>query len=179
MHANDALVAGAACDGLGATQAPGVKAELIAALRRHTFREVIARGALAGLGHLGELSLVGTLESHAKYGVDEAERPDAIAALGAVGKKHPSAVLGFLEHLALHDPYFRARRAAVAALGRMGSPNALNTLRSVGKRDAEAGLRNAAYDATADIRDAATEKTKKFHSRRGHQPTEHEQKRTL
>ncbi len=178
-HGNDALVAGAACDGLGATKARGAKAELMAALHRHTFREVIARGALAGLGHLGELSSVGTFESHAKYGVDEAERPDAISALGAIGKKHPGAVLGFLENLALNDPYFRARRAAVAALGKMGSPKALAALRSVRKRDTEAGLRNAAYDAIADIRDAATERTKKLHFRRGHQRAEHEQKRTL
>lgn len=175
-HSNDALVAGAACDGLGATKAPSAKRELIAALRRHAFREVIARGALAGLGHIGDVGFVGLLESRAKYGVDEAERPDAIAALGAIGKKHPDAVLGFLENLALHDPYFRARRAAVAALGKMGSSNALASLRSVRARDTEPGLRNAAYDAIADIRDATTESSKKPHPRRGFQRSEHEHK---
>ena len=178
-HGKDALVAGAAYNGLGATRAPGVQTEIIAALRRHAFREVIARGALAGLGHIGDRSVVRLIESRAKYGVDESERPDAIVALGAIGKKHPGAVLPFLENLAVHDPYFRARRAAVTALGKIGSGNALPALHSVRARDTETGLRNAAYDAIADIGDAMTQRAKRSHVRRIPHRSQHEQKGAL
>ncbi|MDQ6826376.1 MAG: HEAT repeat domain-containing protein [Candidatus Eremiobacteraeota bacterium] len=171
----NSLVAGAAYEGLGATKAPGVEPLLLAGLRRHAFREVIARGALGGLGHLGDPAIAGTIQTHAKYGADEAQRPDALAALGAIGKKHPTAVLGFLENIALHDPYFRARRAAVAALGKMGSPSAIPALRTVKSHDPEAGLQNAAYDAIADIDDSLAEKTKK--SRLHREATHHEDKR--
>ena len=154
------VVAGAALHGLGATRTAGVYALLAAALHRHVFREYIARGALAGFGELQDLRAVPLIESRAAYGVDELERQDALRALGEVAKKQPAAVVGFLSKIASTDRYFRARTAAIRALGKLGDPAAIPALQRVENTDTEEGVRNNAWDAVADIRDAVKAKQK-------------------
>ncbi|MDQ2817844.1 MAG: HEAT repeat domain-containing protein, partial [Candidatus Eremiobacteraeota bacterium] len=143
----DAWTAGAAYQGLGAAKAPGSYDALVAALRRPSYAAVIARGAITGLGALGDRRAIPLLEAWARYGAPEAARPAAIGALAKLGRKHSHALMPLLESIALHDPYFRARGAAVGGLGTLGSPHAIAVLRQVERNDLEGGVKNAASDA--------------------------------
>jgi len=155
------LIAGAALHGLGATKAPDAYAMLVAGLDRHAFREPVARGALAGLGEFGNLSALPRIEAHAAYGVDDVERLDAIRAAGELAKHKPALVRRFLMTLARSDPYFRARSVAVQTLGKLGDPAAIPALEQIENNDTEEGVRNQAWDAIADIKDAVNARHKK------------------
>jgi HEAT repeat protein len=148
------LIAGAALRGLGATKAPGTYALLLAGLNRHAFREPIARGAVAGLANYGDVKALSIIRSRTVYGVNESERTDAIAALGKLGKRDPGAVAPYLQTIALHDPYFRARASAVSALGRLGQRSSIAALRQVQTSDSEEDVQNAAWDAIHTIQTA-------------------------
>ncbi|HEY8313188.1 MAG TPA: M1 family aminopeptidase [Candidatus Baltobacteraceae bacterium] len=161
-RSSNPLIAGAALRGLGATKARGAYSLLIAGLDRHSFREPIARGALAGLASYGNRKAIPLIEAHAAYGIDESERPDAIAALGKIAKSHPGLVLGYLTRIAQHDRYYRARGAAVRAIGKLGDPAAIAALQQIEKSDTEESVQNAAWDAIHDIQDnAKAKKTKR------------------
>ncbi len=147
------LIAGAALRGLGATKAPGTYAILIAGLNRHAFREPIASGALLGFASLGDMRAVPLMKIRAAYGRNESERLDAISALATIAKKQPALVENYLIAIAQHDPYFRARSSAVRALGRLNQKSAIPALQIVEARDTEPGVRNAAWDAIADLKD--------------------------
>jgi aminopeptidase N len=149
----DALIAGAALRGLGATKMAGAYQILVAGLNRHAFREPIASGALLGLANLGDMRAVPLMKTRAAYGTNEAERLDAIAALGTIAKKQPALVESYLIAIAQHDPYFRARSSAVRALGRLNQKSAISALQVVEARDTEPGVRNAAWDVIADLKD--------------------------
>lgn len=151
----NALVAGSALRGLGATKARGVYPILVAGLNRHAFREPIASGALAGLASYGDVRAVPLIEARAAYGVDESERPAAIAALATLTRHRPQLSESFLIALAQHDPYFRARAAAVRALGRLGRRSAIPALRRIESTDPEPSVANGAWDAIADLNDRA------------------------
>ncbi len=162
---SNVLIAGAALRGLGATKAHAAYALLVDGLRRHAFREPIARGALLGLASYGDLRAVPLLEAHAAYGVPDAERPDAITALGMLGKRKPALVESFLIRLAQHDPYFRARTAAVRALGRLGASSAIPALQQIEANDTESGVQATAWDAIANIKDSVRRSNRRL--RRG------------
>jgi aminopeptidase N len=147
------LIAGAALRGLGATKAPGAYAILVAGLSRHAFREPIASGALLGLANLGDMRAVPLMKTRAAYGQNESERLDAISALATIAKKQPALVENYLIAIAQHDPYFRARSSAVRALGRLNQKSAIPALQIVEARDTEPGVRNAAWDAIAELKD--------------------------
>ena len=146
------LIAGAALRGLGATKMAGVYDILVAGLNRHAFREPIASGALTGLANLGDFRAIPLMKVRAAYGVSESERLDAIAALGTIGKKNPTFVENSLIALAERDPYFRARSSAVRALGRLNQKSAIPALQRVLAHDTEPGVRNAAWDVIADLK---------------------------
>ena len=147
------MIAGAALRGLGATKAPGAYAILVAGLSRHAFREPIASGALLGLANLGDMRAVPLMKTRAAYGQNESERLDAISALATIAKKQPALVENYLIAIAQHDPYFRARSSAVRALGRLNQKSAIPALQIVEARDTEPGVRNAAWDAIAELKD--------------------------
>ncbi len=155
------VIAGAALHGLGATKAPGAYAILVDGLQQHVFHEYIARGAVAGFGELKDLRAVPLVEAHSGYGIDELERSDAIHALGELAKDKPPLVVPFLIKIASHDPYFRARTAAVQTLGKLGDPAAIPALERIEDNDTESSVRNNAWDAVADIRDAVKAKHEK------------------
>ncbi|HVS46252.1 MAG TPA: M1 family aminopeptidase [Verrucomicrobiae bacterium] len=148
------VVSGAAYAGLGATKTPGSYALLLAGLRRHAFREPIIRGAIAGLQAFGDSKAIAVILPFAQYGADETVRPVAIAAIGALGHKKPSAVQATLVTIAQRDPYFRARGAAVRALGMLGQRSAIPALLAIEHNDTEESIQNAAWDAIAAIKDS-------------------------
>jgi aminopeptidase N len=147
------LIAGAALRGLGATKAPGSYTILVAGLNRHAFREPIASGALLGMANLGDMRAVPLMKTRTAYGQNESSRLDAISALATIAKKQPALVESYLIAIAQHDPYFRARSSAVRALGRLNQKSAIPALQIVEARDTEPGVRNAAWDVIADLRD--------------------------
>ncbi|MDQ2871911.1 MAG: hypothetical protein M3R35_02145 [Candidatus Eremiobacteraeota bacterium] len=149
----DALIAGAALRGYGATKARGAYPVLVAGLNRHAFREPIARGALAGLASYGNLVALPLIKARAAYGIDESERPAAIAALATLAKSKPSLVRTYLISVALHDRYYRARSAAVSALGRLADPAAIPALMHAERFDTEENVQNGAWDAIAAIKE--------------------------
>jgi hypothetical protein len=148
------VVAGAAYAGLGATKTPASYTLLLGGLRRHAFREPIVRGAIAGLQAYGDAKAIAAILPFVQYGADETVRPVAISAIGALGHKKPATVQSMLVSIAQHDPYFRARSAAVHALGMLGQRSAIPALLSIEHNDAEESVQNAAWDAIADIKDA-------------------------
>jgi len=131
---------------------------LTAGLAKPSFRQAIAMGAIQGFGSLGDPRAIPIVKQWASYGAEEAVRPAAITALAKLTKKNPSASQAFLESIAQTDPYFRARSAAVQALGSLGQMSSIPVLEAVEKTDSEEPTQNAAWDAIADIKDAAKAK---------------------
>jgi HEAT repeat protein len=154
-NASNPLLAGAAYRALGATKAPGAYAELTAGLAKPAFHQVIASGAIAGFGNLGDARAIPTVKKWAGYGSEENVRPVAIAALAKLAKKHPALVTAYLEAIVQTDLYFRARSSAASALGKLGQASSLPVLESVEKNDAEPSVRDAAWDAIQDIKDSS------------------------
>jgi aminopeptidase N len=156
------LLAGAAYRALGATKTKGAFAELTGGLAKPAFRQVIASGAIEGFANLGDASAIPLVEKWAAYGAEESVRPVAIRALAKLAKGKPVRVQAYLEAIVQKDPYFRARSAAAAALGTLGQTSSLPVLEAVERSDAERSVRDAAWDAVADIEDAA----KKSHGKK-------------
>ncbi len=154
VSSSNPLIAGAALRGLGATKIAGAYSLLVAGLNRHAFREPIASGALTGLASYGDLRALPLIKARAAYGTNESERSDAIAAMATIAKKQPALVENTLIALAEYDPYFRARGAAVRALGKLKQKSAIPALRRVQTSDSEPGVRNAAWDVIADLKDS-------------------------
>jgi aminopeptidase N len=158
LSAQNPLLASAAYAAYGATKAKDAYALLTAGLATQSFRQAIAMGAVQGFGSLGDPRAIPAVKQWASYGAEEAVRPSAIAALARLTKKNPSASQSFLESIAQTDPYYRARSAAVQALGTLGQTSSIPVLEAVEKTDSEEPTQNAAWDAIADIKDAAKAK---------------------
>ena len=158
LGSTNELVASAAYAAYGATKSKDAYAVLTAALTKPSFRQVIAMGAIQGFGNLGDARAIPAVEQWAAYGAEEAVRPAAITALAKIAKNNPSAAQSFLEGIVQTDPYFRARSAAAQALGTLGQTSSIPVLETVEKTDGEESVQNNAWDAIADIKDAAKAK---------------------
>jgi aminopeptidase N len=152
VRANNPALSGAALGGLGATKAPGVYPTLLAGLKRHAFREPIIGGAVTGLAAYGDLRAVALIKPFADYGADESLRTVAIAALAQLDPKGAST-RAYLLAIAKNDPYFRARGAALRALGKIGNASSLPTLTWIDAHDSEPNNQNVAWDAIQTIKD--------------------------
>jgi aminopeptidase N len=158
LSAANPLVASAAYAAYGATKSKDAYAVLTAGLATQSFRQVIAMGAVTGFGNLGDPRAIAVVKPWAAYGGEEAARPAALAALAKLAKKDPAQVQSFLEGIAQNDPYFRARSAAVQALGTLAQASSIPVLEAIEKSDGEESVQNAAWDAIADIKDATKAK---------------------
>jgi HEAT repeat protein len=158
LSAQNPLLASAAYAAYGATKSKDAYDVLTDGLAKPSFRQVIAMGAIQGFGNLGDARAIPVVEQWAAYGAEEAARPSAIAALAKLTKKNPAASQRFLESIAQTDPYFRARSAAVQALGTLDQATSIPVLEAVEKTDSEEPVQNAAWDAIADITDASKAK---------------------
>lgn len=152
----DPMLAAAALGSLGALKVPGAYALLTSALRRPSFRETVASGALRGLGALGDMRAFPLTKARTAYGTPEQERGAAIAAMThlALHAKKPRLVESALLTMAGHDPLIGTRIAAVRALGMLGRPDAIPALLRIEAGDSQQGVQNSAYGAILDIRDA-------------------------
>jgi aminopeptidase N len=154
----DQQIRAAAVTGYGSTKAADAKSVLMTALKTPSLQDIVARGALDGLGDLGDASTLGAITLRSTYGYPERVRSSAIGALSKFlkNKEVASQVDATLQSLAASDPYFRARSAAVGALGRGTRTDALDTLAKIEQHDSEESVQNAAHDAILDINDPPT-----------------------
>lgn len=154
----DQQIRAAAVTGYGSTKAADAKSVLLAALDSRSLQDIVARGALDGLGDLRDTSTLSTITLRSTYGYPERVRSSAIGALAKFLKNKAVApqVDATLQNIAVSDPYFRARSAAAGALGRGARTDALATLAKVEQNDSEEGVQSAAHDAILDINDPPT-----------------------
>jgi len=157
VNATNPALVGAVLSGLGATKAPGVYPILVAALKRHAFREPIIGGAVDGLGSYGDVRAVALIKPFAAYGADESIRGTAIGALATLDGKSPGT-FAFIRYIAGADPYYRARTSAIRALGKIGSASTIPFLTRIEKYDTEPANQNAAWDAIQNIKDRSHRK---------------------
>jgi len=153
--ARDWEIRSAALAGYGATKAPDAKALLLAALDVPSPQAIGTRGALDGLGALGDPTTIPALMAKTRYGLPERVRTGAIAALGTFAKvpAQRGRVVPLLKTLASSDPYFRARGVAVAQLAKTGDRTLIPFLTALETSDSEESVQAGAYDAVADIND--------------------------
>jgi len=153
--ASDWEIRSAALAGYGATKASDAKAILLAALAVPSPQAIGTRGALDGLGALGDPATIPALIAQTRYGLPERVRTGAIAALGTFAKlpAQRGRVVPLLRTLAASDPYFRARGVAVAQLGKTGDRRLIPFLTQIETSDSEEGVQAGAWDAVADITD--------------------------
>jgi aminopeptidase N len=157
---HDMQIRAAAFAGYGATKAADARAMLIAALASDSPQDIVARGALDGLGEIADPRTIGAILAKATYGNPERTRAAAITTLGVFAKKHATAaaVVPALKQFAAHDPYFRARTTAIAALAKTKDRSLIPFLANIKATDSEESAQNAAYDAIADITDPPAKK---------------------
>jgi aminopeptidase N len=153
--ANDWEIRSAALAGYGATKAPDAKAILLAALDVPSPQAIGTRGALDGLGALGDPATIPALIAKTRYGLPERVRTGAIAALGTFAKlpAQRGGVVPLLKTIASSDPYFRARGVAVAQLAKTADKRLIPFLTALETSDTEEGVQAGAWDAVADIND--------------------------
>jgi aminopeptidase N len=156
---SSAYVVGAALEALGKVRAPDAPAleVLRRALDRESHREVLRRGALAGLGELGDARAVAILKRWSEHGRPPRARESAVEALGRFAAQ-AGEVRPLLTSL-LHDPDVFVRRAAAKALGKLGDAAAIPELEDAAGREIERRVQRevelALYALRREKRDGA------------------------
>ena len=150
------LVEAEAATTLGKLRVPESFERLAAVLDRPSHRDVLSAAALAGLAALRDERGLPLALQRARYGAPASARGAAIAAAAALGAEHASrrrATREDLEELALDDPDFRARMAAVEGLGTLGDPEASSTLARVAAVDVDGRVKRHAREVQRDLAD--------------------------
>jgi aminopeptidase N len=153
------LVASAAAEALGHTRARNAATELKRALQRDSFRDVIRRGAIAGLAALEDERQLPLILDMAKPTVPQRIRQMALeTAAGVAAKLNPEHRRSVREAAedALHDPMYFARRGAIEALSRLGEASGIAPLEQLIDRDAEGVIRKEARVAVENLRTGRT-----------------------
>ncbi|HSC76990.1 MAG TPA: HEAT repeat domain-containing protein, partial [Candidatus Acidoferrales bacterium] len=127
------------------------------ALKRDSHREVIRKGALEGLAHLGDSRGLGIAMEWSKYGKPPRARESAIEAVGTLGQGNENTY-NYLVSL-LTDPYVWARQSALKALGTMGDPRAIPVLEAFAAGEVERRLQREAEKALEKLRKIKAEQS--------------------
>jgi aminopeptidase N len=130
-------VQGNAASALGKTRTAGARETLTALLERPSHNDVIAAGAINGLGATREPQALETLFEVTARGRSEQARGAACAALAALAPYVEAAqrtrIRERLEEL-LDDGMLRVRRAAIVGLRNLGDPAAVPALNALAAR---------------------------------------------
>jgi aminopeptidase N len=148
------LVESEAATALGKIRAPGAFEALLSVIDRPAHRDLIAVGVLHGLYELRDERGVAIAAERARYGAPANARAAAIACLGSLAAEHaPHRRLARerLSELAVDDVDFRARSAAVSALGTLGDPDAAGVLDRVAHSDVDGRVRRSAKEVARDL----------------------------
>ncbi len=139
---------------LGKVRGPGAYEAIAALLDRPSHRDLVAAGALVGLAELREARGLDDAIARARYGAAAGARAAAIGAIGVLGAEHGDrrrAARELLADLALDDPDFRARLAAIDALGALGDPDAGATLARAAAGERDGRIRRRAREVLRDL----------------------------
>ncbi len=148
----------AAASALGKTLQPGVVETLTGLLDHPSHNDVIAAGALTGLGATREASALPVLLDHTRWGVHQNARRNAVLALGALYRwleaPDRTRVRERLEEL-LDDPWLRVQLSAVAALQAVAEPSSVGALNAAAGRALDGRLKRMSKVAVRRIGEAA------------------------
>jgi aminopeptidase N len=140
---------------LGRHQSPLAAQACLTLLDRPSWGEKLASGGLRGLGALREAQHLTLLLEHASANYPERHRAAAAGALGALADEVPAVrpqVLDCLLDLAANGG-FRAKLAAIAALGKVRDPKALGLLGRLHGTGGDGRVKRSAYESMCAIRE--------------------------
>jgi aminopeptidase N len=151
---------------LGRTRAP-VALELLPAIAlRPSYQDVIASRAIEGLGHTGDERALPLIRAAWRAGATFSTRRAVVAALSnlARGTGLAREAREWIQER-LRDPDFRVRGEAAAALGRLGLPEAIPSIRSAVAAELDGRARRRMNDAIRAIEDGArpAEEARRLH----------------
>ena len=131
MATNDAayLVRAAALRAVARTKSPEAYGVLATAANTDSPDDVVRRGALLGLGALGDTRGVPLLLEWSSPGRPFACREAAIAALADLDRSNEKITNALVSYL--HEPYLDLQVATILALGRRGDPAAIEPLEAL------------------------------------------------
>ena len=131
MATNDPayLVRAAALQAVARTKSPGAYDVLATAANTDSPDDVVRRGALLGLGALGDRRGVPLLLEWSSPGKPFACREAAIAALADLDRSNEKITNALVSYL--HEPYLDLQVATILALGRRGDPAAIEPLQAL------------------------------------------------
>ncbi len=148
----------AAASALGKTLQPDAIATLTGILDRPSHNDVIAAGALAGLGATRDAGGLPVLIEHTRWGVHQNARRNAVIALGSLYRwleaPDRTRVREHVEEL-LDDPWLRVQLSAVSALQAMAEPASIGALNAAASRGLDGRLKRLSKVAARRIAAAA------------------------
>jgi aminopeptidase N len=144
---------------LAKTRSPRAYDQLIKAMDRPSYLDVIRSQSLGGLAELREERAIDVALRATRYGEPVVGRRAAIAALGALGAEHAPRKRQIREVLIelLEDPDFRARIAAVEALRVRGDGEAAGALKRAEGRDLDGRVRRRAREVARALAEGASQ----------------------
>ena len=140
---------------LGAHQSPLAEEACMSLLGKPSWGEKLASGALRGLGASRNASHLTLLLEHASSAYSERHRAAAAGALGVLADEVPEVrpdVMDCLLDMAVNGG-FRAKLAAIAALGKVRDPRALGVLGRLHGTGGDGRVKRSAYEAMCSIRE--------------------------
>lgn len=138
-----------AATAMGKTRSAKAYDLLVKALAKDSYNDVIRRGAMHGLGELGDERAVAVLLGWTEYGKPPYARETAIAVLGKLGQGKPAVRNRIID--LLDDKNFYARLAAIEALEALHDPEAIGPLQRLASQDVEGRVKGAAAKAVRAI----------------------------
>ena len=151
MLARDAsyFVESEAAMALGKTRSKKAYDLLLKALAKDSYNDVIRRGAMHGLGELGDERAIPVLLAWTEYGKPPYARETAVTVLGKLGHGKPEVRKRLID--VLDDKNFYARLAAIEALEALQDAEAIPALQRLASQDVEGRLKGAAAKAVRAI----------------------------
>ncbi|MHC4924651.1 MAG: M1 family aminopeptidase, partial [Planctomycetota bacterium] len=153
-------VRAAAAVGMGKVKAEAAFLHLEALLKEDSHREILRKGALEGLKHLGDPRGVELAHRHLPYnwkrGDHHGMREEALRLLLALAPDAPETHARIVS--LLHDPYHRMRQWSAKAAGDHGVRSAIGRLEGLAKNDAFGSIKRAAKAALKKLKPAKPKK---------------------
>jgi aminopeptidase N len=143
---------------LGAHQSPLAAEACMRLLDRPSWGEKLASGGLRGLGAFRDEKYLAVLLEHASPKYPERHRAAAAGALGTLADEVPAVRLHVLDCLLdlAENGGFRAKLAAIAALGKVRDAKALGLLSRMHESGGDGRVKRSAYEAICSIREGRT-----------------------
>jgi aminopeptidase N len=148
------FVEGEAARALGRLRMPGIIPVLKPLLKRRSFQDVVAQGAVDGLAETMEKEAWDVVEPLARYGQPAFVRRQAVAAVGKLAEpaEKKKQAVELLSEL-LRDPQFRVQLATFDAAQSLGDRRMIHPIESTPYRDGRS--QRSAREAARSLREGA------------------------